>query len=116
MAYPDSSYWNNSGKHQEHIDSLDDLIPATGSVSHPRSKNRALEKYRKASNCYYDLFNNGLCNRADEFRRVFNISSSHYKLYGSYGRYNNRLYELVEEKMDKITEAAVNEQELTCAA
>lgn len=27
-----------------------------------------------ATNCYYDLFNNGLCNRSKDFYRVFRFS------------------------------------------
>ena len=61
MSYPDISYWNNKGKYQTLSDKLSGLIPDSGSVKNT-SKNRKLEKYRKACNCYYDLYNNGLCN------------------------------------------------------
>jgi hypothetical protein len=109
MAYPNASYWNHSGLHQHLVDPLNELVPISGEVPNKR-KNPALEKFRKASNCYYDLFNNGLCNRAREFYGVFKIASSHYKRVGSYGDYSDRLYELVEEKMDEIIFAAAQEQ------
>lgn len=107
MAYPNASYWNGNGKYQHFAEELDALIPISGSVEHPR-KNRALEKFRKARNCYYDLFNNGLCNRAREFYHVFGIASSHYKV-GTWD-HSNRLYEVLEPIMDEIVLAAMKEQ------
>ena len=50
---------------------LFDLIPGSGSVESPRSKNKNLEKFRVAGNLAYDLFNNGLMNRRGEFKRFF---------------------------------------------
>ena len=64
------TYWCSKGKYPELNEALQKLIPAEGPVANAK-KNRALEKFRKASNCYYDLYNNGLCNRATEFRGVF---------------------------------------------
>lgn len=75
MGYQ-AAYWGTNGKYQTVVTAMtDDLIPASGSVDNPR-KNRKLEKLRKAINCYYDLFNNGLCNRASEFRSVFGFGGS----------------------------------------
>jgi len=105
------TYWNHSGKHEHLADELRKLIPLEGSVANPR-KNPALEKFRKASNCYYDLYNNGLCNRAREFYGVFGIASSHYRLGGPYSRFSDHLYAQVEAKMDEIIEAAMAEQAL----
>lgn len=64
----ESSYWNHKGKYQKAADALNKLVPEEGEVdsAHPH-----LEKFRKASNCYYDTFNNGLCNRRSEFRSIF---------------------------------------------
>lgn len=102
------TYWNNAGKHQEQATKLNELVPTQGSVKHPK-KNKALEKFRKAQNCYYDLYNNGLCNRKAEFRRVFNILSSQYIYAG--GRFIDEvLYDKVELLMDDIIEAAAEEQ------
>ena len=50
---------------------LDELIPLEGKVPHSRSKNKALEKFRVASNLAYDLFNNGLGNRRSQFQGFF---------------------------------------------
>lgn len=64
------TYWNDHGKYQTAADALSKLIPTEGPVLNP-ADSPALEKFRQASNCYYDVYNNGLCNRAKEFRRVF---------------------------------------------
>jgi hypothetical protein len=102
-----NTYWSSNGKFQATADKLQALIPRSGSVENPR-KNAALEKYRKAVNCYYDLYNNGLCNRSAEFRVVYDIPSSYY---GSYGRgYGAQLYVMVEIKLDAIIAAAAEEQ------
>jgi len=64
-------YWDNKGKYQRLYELLRNLIPDQGTCSVDRP---ALEKLRKAGNCYYDLYNNGLCNHASEFRVVFGFS------------------------------------------
>ena len=50
---------------------LDELVPFSGRVPQGRSKNKALEKFRVASNLAYDLFNNGLGNRRSQFQGFF---------------------------------------------
>ena len=106
-------YWNKSGKHELLAQQLQKLIPWEGSVPEPR-KNKALEKFRKACNCYYDLYNNGLCNRVSEFRSVFGIASSTYKEpWRGYGRYSEALYRKTEEAMDLIVLAAAKEQKIS---
>ena len=103
-------YWAGNGKYQAVYNELNKLIPSMGPVAEARGANRKLEKLRVAANCYYDLFNNGLCNRAAEFRRVFGfggkvIADSHY---------SDRLPQskLLEETMDKIIYDAAVEQQL----
>ena len=68
-------YWNNKGKYQELANRLHKIIPSMGTVDNPE-QNPALEKLRVATNCYYDLFNNGLINRASEFRSVFGFAGT----------------------------------------
>ena len=106
----ENTYWYNNGRFQMYIEELDALIPDAGEVNEPR-KNKALEKFRVASNCYYDLYNNGLCNRASEFRQVFGIASTKYKeKVGRYPRYIPELYDHTEQVMDEIILNAVKEQ------
>lgn len=69
------SFWNNNSDMQDVADEISSLVPAMGPVPDPR-KNKALERFRRASNCYYDLYNNGLDNRRQEFYRLFKIRVS----------------------------------------
>lgn len=59
---------------EEKVDELNRLIPISGSVDNPK-ENPKLEKFRKAQNIVYDVFNNGLCNRARQVKGVFGVSA-----------------------------------------
>ena len=98
-----AAYWENNGKYQRLYTALNKLIPSENRVANPH-QNPALEKLRKAANCYYDLFNNGLCNRAAEFRRVFGFSGTWIARDGFPD------YEPLEKAMDGIILAAAKEQ------
>lgn len=52
-------------------DQLNEMIPLQGACDNARSTNKALDKFRRAQNVIYDLFNNGLGNRRGEYRRMF---------------------------------------------
>jgi hypothetical protein len=69
----ENTYWNHKGKHSALADALNKLVPNTGEVKDPEG-NPHLERFRKASNCYYDLYNNGLCNQSGEFEHVFGFA------------------------------------------
>ena len=105
-----STYWEHNGALQHTADRLRTFIPSTGPVERSRSTNVMLDRYRRACNCYYDLYNNGLCNRAAEFRRIFGIKPSYYKLRP--GLYSKELYERVESVMNQIIIAAAKEQQI----
>jgi hypothetical protein len=101
----EQTYWAGNGKYQAQADALRALVPTFGPVENAK-KRPALERYRKATNCYYDLYNNGLGNRAGQFASVFKIRSTDYK----YARceYNRQLYAVTETTMDAIiVEAAI---------
>lgn len=68
-----NTYWNSNGTNQKHYDFLADLIPVSGPC---RADRPALEKLRVAANCYYDLYNNGLCNEAKTFAKVFGFGGT----------------------------------------
>ena len=53
------------------IDELSALVPMQGACEFPRSKNKSLDKFRRATNCVYDFFNNGLMNRRYQFIDIF---------------------------------------------
>lgn len=107
MAKGAGSYWGGNGKYQALSDKMQDLIPDEGPCPDARGKNARLEKLRVAANCYYDLYNNGLCNRAAEFRRVFGFGGSRI-VKSNYRESTDSV--LLESIMDKIVLAAAAEQ------
>ena len=105
----ENTYWNHKGLYSVRAEKLQALLPASGSVEAPR-KNPKLEKYRKAVNCYYDLYNNGLCNRIQEFRHVFGFAAGNYRTIRYNMTFDEFLYERTEERMDEIILDAAREQ------
>lgn len=73
----EKTYWGGNGNHQNLADELNKLVPREGAIS--GKGNRKLEKFRKASNAYYDIFNNGGGNRPALIRSIFGIAMSHYR-------------------------------------
>lgn len=104
------TYWAKNGRYQPTANALAKLIPASGECPNSRGKNKMLDRFRRAVNCYYDLNNNGLINRKDEFRPLFGFSLRDFKING---RYNFEAIErsgVVEAKMDEFILAAAKEQ------
>ena len=110
----ENTYWNNAGTYSELNAKLEKLIPMSGSVEKP-SKNKALERYRKAFNAYYDIFNNGGCNRGRAIGSYFEgvmFYIDHYRR-TNFGNVNwQRIYAITEPKMDAIILAAAQEQKI----
>lgn len=100
-----NTYWTHKGKYPEINAALEKLVPAQNEVK-DAANNPALERFRIASNCYYDLYNNGLCNRKAEFRKVFGFASEH--TYGD--RLTQALIDKTEDAMNDIILAAAKEQ------
>lgn len=65
-----ASYWNGTGTHQAMYKDLRALIPMSGPVENAR-KRPALERLRKATNAYHDLFSNGGVNRTQAITAIF---------------------------------------------
>lgn len=112
---PDYSktYWNNNGKYPEIAARLNAMIPREGEVL-AADENPALEKFRHASNCYYDLYNNGLCNRADEFERIFGVKFNRDDETDEIEEpieITQELINLTEKAMNAFIKAAIKEQE-----
>lgn len=105
------SFWNSNSDIQHVADELSDLVPAMGSVPEPR-KNKALERFRRATNCYYDLYNNGLDNRRQEFYRLFKVRVSDFYIPWKRGREIDfdRIMPVVEPIMRSFVLAAAAEQ------
>jgi hypothetical protein len=108
-----ATYWNNKGTYQNIADALQGLIPAFGEVPEGKTTNKALERFRRAQNCYYDLYNNGLCNRAREFSTLFRIPGVPREIkqnYGSNFLVSSATEDAIDSKMDKFIMEAYCEQ------
>lgn len=107
------TYWESKGQYQNLVEELTKRLPPFDSVPNAKTSNKHLEKFRKAQNCYYDLYNNGLCNKAREFSIVFRIPGVPREIKQNY-RYNTLVCktteELIDAKMDEIILAAAKEQ------
>ena len=98
------SYWEGKGKFQKVYDKLAELIPLSGEIGGGR-KNERLEELRKAQNQYYDLYNNGLCNRHHGFKQRFGVAP-----YEACNYNNDRIHKIINDKMDQIIIMAAAEQ------
>ena len=104
------SFWNNDSDLMGVAEDLLALLPARGAAPEPR-KNKALERFRRATNCYYDLYNNGLCNRRQEFYRLFKVRVSDFKFCNKCGEIDfDRIMPVVEPIMRSFVLAAAAEQ------
>ena len=89
-------------------DELNKLIPASGKCENPRSKNKHLEKFRKAQNAAYDFFNNGLCNKRGLFVSIFAENENYYidrwniPTMKSFRYFNKTNFECWEDRIEKI--------------
>lgn len=57
------------------IDKLQELVPMKGPCEKRYTKNKSLDRFRRANNVIHDIFNNGLMNRGKELR-VLNITKN----------------------------------------
>ena len=101
-----NTYWNSNGTYQNLAEQLRPLVPVMGEVK--GKQNKALDKFRKASNAYYDIFNNGGCNRAAQIRSIFKFGMTSMRLGKRFDW--NAIHEKVEPIMDQIILAAAAEQ------
>lgn len=65
-----NTYWGSSRKYTELSKKLSALVPYEGKCPSDKPK---LERFRKASNAYYDMYNNGL---SGEFSRIFKVKGT----------------------------------------
>ena len=69
-----SNSWGVNSGFETVREQLNELIPVEGACENPRTKNKALDKFRRAQNAAYDLFNNGLCNKRGLFKQLFGFA------------------------------------------
>ena len=70
MNLTEDNYWNSRGRYQAKAEKLNELIPSMGEVENAEQRTK-LERFRIASNAYYDIFNNGGWNRQSEIKEFF---------------------------------------------
>ena len=114
----ENTYWNHKGTYSELNAKLEKLIPSSGSVDKPW-KNKALEKFRKASNAYYDIFNNAGCNRMKSISKIYGtgVTFRLNQLWRNRRYFNmdngwERIHAITEPVMDAIILEAAKEQGL----
>lgn len=102
------SYWNKNGTYQSLVELLNERVPAMGACSDPTGRNKALDRFRRASNCYHDLFNNAGMNRAAGIARFFGAGTAALARRGLWGD----VYKRTESRMDQLIIEAAREQRL----
>jgi len=112
-GYQSELFTNNWGVNSgfKHLaDKLNDLLPFEGRCEKPMSSNKHLEKFRRAQNAAYDLFNNGLCNRIGLFNSVYGfaptMSQTHHAMSTTWSNWED----MVEEILTPIILNAAKEQ------
>ena len=95
-----------------------DAFPSQGECELKYTTNKQLDRFRRAQNVVYDIFNNGLCNRAKEVK-ILGLAKRDlpFEVYDYSGRYLypanwDRIEEIVEEKFTPFVMAAAKEQGL----
>lgn len=94
------SFWNGNHELTPLYNKLWEYVPVMGQVAHPYA-NPKLERLRKVSGAYRDLFNNGGCNRARAIARYFGAEAL--------ACARERLWDAAMEIMDPIVAQAVKE-------
>ena len=79
-----TSEWGVRNDVKHLVDALQNKLPAMGMVKNA-NKNRHLEKFRKAQNVTYDIFNNGLINKGKSLK-VLGLKKDDLPLPEYYGR------------------------------
>lgn len=69
-----SNSWGVNSGYETVREQLNELIPLEGACENSRTKNKALDKFRRAQNAAYDLFNNGLCNKRGLFKQIYGFA------------------------------------------
>ena len=106
------SYWTGEGRYQNEYNELHNLIPREGEVEKGMCKHvSSLERLRKATNSYYDVFNNGGGNRDHATSKFFPgvLQSIRHNHKWGYSIDWDYVKNICDEKMDTvIREAYVN--------
>lgn len=97
-----NSYWCGKGRYKDLLEALNKLIPSEGEVK--GSKNKKLERFRKLQNAYYDLYNNGGCNRSRAISSYFGVSAYLQREVGGWS-----ICEIIAKKTEPVIDRAIIE-------
>ena len=102
--------WGLNSGFQHLADQLTELLPMQGKCDNYRSSNKNLDKFRRAQNAAYDLFNNGLGNKRALFVREFGEAPTQRSVF-SFTKVSWEMWEdRVEKMLTPIIIAAAKEQ------
>ena len=108
-----SNSWGLNEGFKTLSDKLTELLPFEGRCENPMSKNKHLEKFRRAQNAAYDLFNNGLCNKRGLFMSVYGVAPTQRSVY-TFTKVSWEMWEdIVEKMLTPIILDAAREQGIT---
>lgn len=79
------------------IDKLQELVPLKGECEKRYTKNKALDRFRRANNVIHDIFNNGLINRGRELK-VLQLRIRDLPIYSS----NIDKWDIIEKRIEPI--------------
>ena len=105
-----SNEWGVNSGFERIREELNKLIPLEGKCEFSRSKNKNLDKFRRAQNAVYDLFNNGLCNKRGLFLQIFGWAPTQRDCNHAARMQWSRWEDRVEEVLTPIIIAAALEQ------
>ena len=105
-----STSWGVHEGFKTAVDKLTELLPFEGRCEFPNSKNKNLEKFRRAQNAAYDLFNNGLGNKRSLFKNIYGWSVGPRDTYNASVMTWTHWENMVEEVLTPIIIAAAKEQ------
>lgn len=103
-----NTFWEKTSELSIIAEKLEEKIPVYGEVDN-KKQNPALEKFRKAANVYYEIFNNGGMNSLAGCKNLFGLSAAEVRRFVEFRRWD-RLHDKIEPKLTEIVLAAAAEQ------
>ena len=79
------------------IDKLQELVPMKGPCEKRYTKNKALDRFRRANNVIHDIFNNGLMNRGRELK-VLNLRVRDLPIWAN----NSDKWDIIERRIEPV--------------
>ena len=93
-----SNSWGLNSGYENLANQLTELLPMQGKCEFSKSKNKYLDKFRRAQNAAYDLFNNGLCNQRGLFVSVYGDAPTQKSVYS----FTKTSWEMWEDRVEEI--------------